>query len=389
MRLAYVDPQSYRGLAKYDVAYLRGLKASGFPGEICFFCSDLLDQQPPSGIALRRIFHYNRKRSGVTKLLSYLLSMARLLWSGLRGQYAVFHIQWVKFAPVDLMVIVLLRKLAKARVVITAHNVVPHGQEHGRHRILGHLYRAVDRIVVHSEQTADEIAHRFDVDAGRFRVLRHGLIDLESSGAPEYEEQLRDFVTGRDVCFIFFGRGSHYKGLDVLLGAWPRIVEATHANAGLMVMGAIDPELKAAVRDAVEKSHGTLLVVDDRVAEADLYHAVMASSAVILPHREISQSGVLLSVLGLGIPVVVAPLAGLREPLEIAPVGRVFDGTEGGLVAELVSLADNPGVLSAIRSNHEAWQAVRQAYDWKTIAAAGIAVYEELLQAAAGAAVRE
>src|SRR5690606_14603981 len=40
-RIAYVDPQSYHGLAKYDLGYLRGLLDAGFDADVVFYCSTL------------------------------------------------------------------------------------------------------------------------------------------------------------------------------------------------------------------------------------------------------------------------------------------------------------------------------------------------------------
>jgi glycosyltransferase involved in cell wall biosynthesis len=378
MRLIYIDPQSYHGLAKYDAAYLRGLMNTGLAGEVRFLCSDLLDQPVAAGIEVRRWFRYNRIRWLPFKFISYLLSMLRILASGLWGGGSIYHFQWVKFPPIDLLVIVGLRRLAGARVVLTAHNVVPHGAEKGSHQVLGRIYRAVDCIVVHHADTAAEISRRFSVDESKIKTLRHGLIDLEGNGKPLHESQLRRFAASHDTCFVFFGRGSHYKGLDLLLDAWIRTIGSTGASAGLIAIGAIDPALKASATKAVDSAHGSLLVIDEHATEADLYIAVTSSNAVILPHRKISQSGVLLSVLGLQIPVVVAPLAGLMEPLELAPVGWTFDGSAEGLARQLLLLVENPAMLSDVKNDRQAWRTVKDAYDWNAIAVEGLRLYDSL-----------
>ena len=98
----------------------------------------------------------------------------------------------------------------------------------------------------------------------------------------------------------------------------------------------------------------------------------------MLPHREISQSGVLLSVLGLGAPVLVASLPGLLEPFEVATVGWQFDGTETGLVERLTYLADRPEAIAAVRDDKAGWEAVNRAYDWTGIAAGGAELYRRL-----------
>ncbi|MGI9262287.1 MAG: glycosyltransferase family 4 protein [Woeseiaceae bacterium] len=380
MRLAYVDPQSYHGLAKYDAGFLRGLSDSGFEGDISFYCSVLLDQPIPDTIEVVPLFSYNKKRNRVTKSLSYVVSMLRILTAAISSPPDVYHFQWFKFTPVDLLCIMILKKMSGARVVFTAHNVVPHGAEKKRHRLLGKIYETVDHVIVHNASTAEEISRRFSINPERFSVLRHGLIDMEAQGTPLYREQLREFVADREACFLFLGRGSRYKGLDILLQAWPEVSATSTRNVGLIVMGAVDDDIKPVAARAVDTSANTLLLVDEHVPEADLYHALQMCDVVVLPHRVISQSGVLLSVIGLRVPMLVAALPGLLEPLGIAPVGWQFDGTKEGLVSQLKHLADNPEAVSEVRDNQEAWNSVRREYDWKTIARNGAAVYRDVVE---------
>lgn len=376
MRLAYVDPQSYHGLGKYDAGYLTGLLDAGFGGEIRFYCSTLMDRALPPAITLRPIFAYNRKRNAIAKVASYLFSWLRLLMDAAVRPADVYHFQWLKFPPADVVLVLLLRRLTGARIVLTAHNVVPHGEENGRHRWLGRAYRAADAVVVHNESTAERIARRFSVDPSRFSVLRHGLITLEASGKPRHKERVERFAAEHAPCFVFIGRGTRYKGLDLLLEAWRRVPRVD--GPGLIVIGAVDPELESLARCAAEREP-SLLLIDEHVPEADLFEAARRADVVVLPHRDVSQSGVLLSVLGLGVPVLVSPLPGLLEPLETARVGWTFDGTADGLAERIGHLAAHPEAVAEIRCNRREWEAVRQAYDWKRIADRGAAVYATLL----------
>ena len=379
MRLVYVDPQSYHGLAKYDVAYLRGLIDADFDGEIHFYCSDLLDRPVPDEINAIPLFHYNRRTSAIAKFFSYALSIFRLLLAALTRPAEIYHFQWFKFPPLDFLFVFALRRVARAKVVYTAHNVVPHGAEQRRHRFLGRLYREVDHIVVHNAGTADDIAQRFSVARERFTVVQHGTISLEVNGTPEHKERVRSFAKSHDTCFLFFGRGSFYKGLDVLLAAWPKVVSAGKGNAGLIVMGAVDDELKALAQRTRDASDGSLLLVDAFVSEADLFNAVENCDVVVLPHRTISQSGVLLSVLGLGAPVLVSALPGLLEPFAIASVGWQFDGSEEALAKQMTYLASHAEAVSAVRDDRESWDAIRRAYDWTAIARRTALLYQNLV----------
>src|SRR5690606_12283298 len=182
VRIAYVDPQSYHGLAKYDAGYLRGLRDAGFDGELLFYCSKLFEEPAPKGVALRPIFSYNRKRFAALKAFSYIRSMVSIVIDSFLARADVYHFQWFKLPPIDYLFVLVMRRLAHVRVVMTAHNVAPHGDEGGDHRWLGLLYRSVDAVIVHNEKTAQEIAERFSVALARISVLRHGPIKTEARG---------------------------------------------------------------------------------------------------------------------------------------------------------------------------------------------------------------
>ena len=386
MRIAYVDPQSYHGLAKYDLGYLRGLLDAGFDADVIFYCSTLFDARVPPSVERRAIFDYNRKRSSIAKALLYLRSVVRLAADACKRPAALYHFQWFKLPWVDALLVLLLRKAVGARVVMTAHNVVPHDGENGRHRALERLYRAVDAIVVHHEKTASEIVARFGVDASRIHVLRHGPIKIDGRGRARHRRSLKRFAAQHGLKFLFLGRGSRYKGLDILLDAWARFDADAKTSAGLIVIGAIDSELKDDAARAASR-HASLLVIDERVAEADLHHAMRCADVVVLPHRRISQSGVLLSALGRRKPVLVAPRPGLVEPLEIATVGWRFDGTAAGLADRLAFLASHPDEVARVRGDRDAWKLVQDAYAWRNIGRNATNVYLELIERPAGSIV--
>ncbi|MFO7286898.1 MAG: glycosyltransferase family 4 protein [Gammaproteobacteria bacterium] len=383
MRIAYVDPQSYHGLAKYDLGYLRGLLDSGFDGDVLFYCSTLYDGPVPASVEPAPIFDYNRKRSEVLKAVYYLRSLLRLAIDAFSRPAALYHFQWFKLPWLDLLLVVLLKKALGARVAMTAHNVVPHGTEGRRHRALARLYRTVDAIVVHHRKTADEIAARFGIDSSRIHVLRHGPIKIDGRGRARHRRTLKRFAAQHPLNFLFLGRGSRYKGLDILLDAWALFDARTSAKAGLIVIGAVDPELKDMAAKAARR-HASLLLIDERVSEADLHLALRRADIVVLPHRRISQSGVLLSALGQRKPVLVAPRPGLLEPLEMATVGWRFDGGAEGLAARLEFLASHPEEVARIRDDRDAWKLVQDAYAWRTIGRNATDVYRRLIERPAG-----
>ncbi|MEA2142776.1 MAG: hypothetical protein QOI64_1206, partial [Solirubrobacteraceae bacterium] len=195
----------------------------------------------------------------------------------------VVHFQWLTVQPVD------VHLLPRARpVVLTAHDVLPREPRRGQLAAQRRLYERVDAIVVHSEHGRARLVDVLGIDERKVTVIPHGafthLLDVPGERALPAE------LAGVDKpVVLFFGLLRPYKGLDVLLGAW----RAADLDAELWIVGMprmdVGP-LRAAAPPSVRWV--SRFVTDDEVAayfrRADL---------VVLPYREIDQSGVLFTAL--------------------------------------------------------------------------------------------
>jgi glycosyltransferase involved in cell wall biosynthesis len=114
---------------------------------------------------------------------------------------------------------------------------------------------------------------------------------------------------------LFFGYIREHKGLDVLLEAWPTVVDA-RPRARLLVAG--DPvRLDAERRDRLEAWATRLGAVHrlEYISFSDVTPYFHAADVLALPYRHISQSGILFIALSLGVPVVATRVGALPELL--------------------------------------------------------------------------
>ena len=361
--LIYVDPQSYNNLSKYDVNLLKTIKGM----RVIYVCSVLLDQRCPEEAEVRKIFYYNMKTGSVRKAASYILSMLCLMAIILKERNSVVHLQWSKIPFVDFLFVKGIQSLTGSSVVFTAHNVVPHGQTGKRNYWLGLLYRVVDAIMVHTTSAKELISARFSVSKRNIWVIPLGLMSLRNTAESPHKSKIREFCQHDGIIFCFFGRGSSYKGLDVLLGAWLRLDPSIKLSARLVVIGKMDPGLRERLKPIMSECHESILVIDEFVPEGDLYTAVECSDVIVFPYNEISQSGALLSVLGLRKPVVVSDLPGLTEPLKIGKIGWIFKGGSSNLANLLTFLVENPNAIIESQTDIDSWQAVTAFYAWERI----------------------
>lgn len=217
------------------------------------------------------------------------------------------------------------------RYLYTAHDAAPHpGDRHpGWHWLVRRNLSRADGLLTLSEHVRERILADFGFPAGRAWVAPLGPLafpgHVRRAGARPRARRL-----------LFFGRILPYKGLSLLLDAFERIAPAR--DLALTVAGAGDAG-EAAGRMAANPR----VRWDNRwIPEADVAGVFAAADLVVVPYVEASQSGVVASAYGMGLPVVATPVGGLREQVEPGRTGLVAaDCTPAALAEALARLCDD------------------------------------------------
>ncbi len=356
----YIDPQSYNNLARYDHCLL-----SNIDGEVVYFhnVKYQLGERPCKDS--RAVFSYSDKR-GVRKLLSYAQSMCKVAWAVVRERPRVVHVQWFRLFAVDAP-FVLLANLLGARVVFTAHNVLPHNPRRGDRRAYAWYYRTVDAIVVHTERSVDELQRLFGVASERIHVIPHGLlpqVDDENAVAQRMRELSANHSLHGKIVFASLGYQNYYKGIDLIQDVWTAHEALCHgANCRLLVVGKVQNADVSRLQQCENA-----IVVDELVSDTDFEAYLRLATVALLPYRAISQSGVLLTALRAGVPVVVSDVGGLTDPLRYGKVGWcIGEPTAENLANTMLKLVSNPAATTAVSGDSQAFAAVSEAFSWHNI----------------------
>jgi glycosyltransferase involved in cell wall biosynthesis len=175
------------------------------------------------------------------------------------------------------------------------------------------------------------------------------------------------FATDKRVV-LFFGLLRPYKGLDVLLEAWRGIEDAE-----LWIVGMPRMDVSALMADAPSN----VRLVSRFVGDHELPAYFARADLVVLPYREIEQSGVLFTALAFGKPLLVSDVGGFTELVERGAAHGVAPGDAAALHDALVGLLANPAALVTL--GDRAGEAARGDYGWEAIASRTLALYEQLL----------
>jgi glycosyltransferase involved in cell wall biosynthesis len=252
-------------------------------------------------------------------------------------------------------------------VVLSAHDVLPREPRPGQRRAQRRLYDRVDAVVVHSEHGRRRLISEAGAPADRVHVIPHGafthLTEVRGAQAlpPEWAAVEKPIV-------LFFGLLRPYKGLDVLLEAWRGV-----RDAELWIVGA--PRMDIAKLQAAAPP--SVRWLPRFVPDAELGAYFRRADLVVLPYREIDQSGVLFTALAFGRPLLLTDVGGFPEVAATGAAELVAPGRADELAEAMMSLLADPARRD--RMAEAARTAAAGPYGWDAIGRRTLELYEQLI----------
>lgn len=228
----------------------------------------------------------------------------------------IIHFQWCPLPIFDRAGIGLLRHLAP--VVLTVHDPNPYnGHPVGiMSRGARELSQLFDAVIVHSAGGKSQLV-RDGIDQAKTHVVPHGPLAAKTSS--------RESASARGrFTIVFFGKIKAYKRLDLLVQAVAKLPPALKEKVHLIVVGEplidIDDIQAAATTAGIQTSWELRFVHDDEIdfwlSRADLF---------VFPYRDIDASGVFMSCLKYGKPVIATRIGAFREVLQGGVHGYLID----------------------------------------------------------------
>jgi D-inositol-3-phosphate glycosyltransferase len=337
---------------------------------------NLRGSQNPSWSIIRKIFS-----TGVYYL--------RLVKYALRTDAKIFHIQWTeKFTYFDRTILYFFYKLLKKRIVFTAHNINA-GERNGHDSLVNRLtlkimYKTVDDIIVHTDRMKMQLVKGFNIEQEKVSVIEHGInCMIPITGLTSNEAKNRLGLKAEAKVILFFGNISPYKGIEYLLLALCDLV-TRGVDSTLIIAGKIKDKdsaqywstLKMLILENKLSDH--VICKTEYIPDADIEIYFKAADVLVLPYKQIFQSGVLYLSYSFGLPVIAADVGSFKEDIIAGKTGFVYRPTNAKDLAQKMDEYFSSELymnLDSRRSDIRAY--VNTRYSWEKIAARTKIIYDK------------
>jgi glycosyltransferase involved in cell wall biosynthesis len=260
------------------------------------------------------------------KLKKLLVYYAKLIRYAAGSKPRILHILWNnKFEYFDRTILMLFYKARKKKIVLTAHNV-NQARRDSTDSLLNRTtlkiqYRLCDHIFVHTQKMKSELCQDFGVAEKAVTVIRYPINNAFLDTGLTPAEAKRKLGLGNDErAIFFFGRIRPYKGIEYLLNAFRLLAADQKANYRLIIAG--EPKKGSEdylneILQSVQKdfNQGQVLLRFQFVPDEQMELYFKGADVMVLPYKEIFQSGVLFLSYSFGLPVVATDVGSFREDI--------------------------------------------------------------------------
>ena len=374
MKIAFLEPAGKGGMIHYAFQLCRALAQSGADVTLITATNyelealpapfkveqtiELWDPKPSGEISTSTLAVLGRKLRRVTRAVRYYREWLRQVKRIAELKPDVVLIGDIRF-PFDLFPLMRLRR--KSRVLADiCHNVHPFASGGGlfaRSRWLGFFYRRIyklfDAVFVHFDRNRKEFLESFGVPEQRVGVIVHGneeiFNELRTPGVTAASLRKRIGI-GDEPVVLFFGTLSRYKGVDILIDAFPRVHRETGARLVLAGFPSHDFDVEAHKQRARAAGiESAVTWVPEYIDSGDIAAWMELAAAIVFPYRDIYQSGAVHVAQTFGVPTVASAVGAFSDVIEHEVSGLLVPPENGqALTDALVRLLGDPAFAAKL-----------------------------------------
>lgn len=361
MSIAIIDHVGTKaGIDEYTGQLAAGLVHNGIA---CMVVSNFTVGVP--GVKSYRYFAHHLN-SSVQKGINFVVGFFRAAWRCRASGYRDVIVHLFSYSLKDVYAL-LLMKLFGLRTTVVVHDVENFAKPGTSRWSRFMLHGLSARIVVHNRFSLEQMLALNGRDLeSKTKIIPHGNFHTLPSPEPD-RAAARKMLGLEDGRFylLFFGQIKTVKGLDILLDALKELPEQGH----LVIAGKPwKDDFSRYEEQMLRLGIGDRIVQMVRFIENDERDRLFkACDLLVLPYRQIFQSGVQLMGMSYKIPVVASDLAPNRELITHGHNGWLFaSGDAADLAAVIKDIIAQPQQMPIVAQ--QAWNDCVTERNWDLIA---------------------
>lgn len=281
--------------------------------------------------------------SSFFKTTDYILNWMYVLF--LLKKYNVIHIQWLPGLRKSSLEIYLLKLLLllNRNIVYHVHDVLPHDNKSMKvNEIYRKLYKVIPNIVVHTEKTRNKLIQEYNFNNDRITIMPHG---------PMFAELIQETIMSNNKhstkILGMIGSIRPYKGIEDAIRSLSILVDSGVRDVKLLIAGNGSAEYIRELDSLISQLElePYLIRVYRYLEVPEMIEFFQMSSIILAPYKNIDQSGVVITALSGGVPVVAYKVGGIQD--------LILSGYNGQLIEEGNVKQFANGIRSILDSNLE------------------------------------
>lgn len=277
----------------------------------------------------------------------------------------ILHLQWLPFLEICSIERFFLKMIKfispKTKVFLTVHNLYPHNSNEFKKNIyrsrFSKLQRYIDKFILHLDVSRKEFCLDFSINESRTVVIPHGIFEPKGY-------VVKTHVRGEKLNLVMYGNQSYYKGTDILVDALNLLPKDCQEKVHTVIVGKIAPNYYVSLKNKTKQLD--VEWIPEFVSDEVLYDKIAESDVIVIPYREISQSGVLLLALSFNRMIIASDLPSFKETLDGINDELFFEkGNVESLAKKIEKIINTNNDIFAIKS---AVKRICDKYAWANIA---------------------
>jgi glycosyltransferase involved in cell wall biosynthesis len=280
------------------------------------------------------VFKYNSRNYSFYKKVVHLLKYYFFLINYiLSHKKRIIHFQWLdRNRFLDRILIPAIASIKGHKIIYTVHNINS-GKRDGRdswyNRLsLSIIYKLAHRLIVHTPLSKQELCADFGIRQSKVFIIKHGINNrVMLQGLSTDQARTKLTINNNEKVVLFFGNIDHYKGLDILIDSLNFLPETIIRDFRLVIAGnSKSTEYGRFISEKVNNSahKQKILLQMSFIPDNDIELYFQGADCIVLPYRNIYQSGVIFMAYTFGLPMILSDIGNFRDDILVGTTGLLI-----------------------------------------------------------------